>query len=214
MPTRHNKRFAVHQRRQQVSELYLQGASQTDIAEQLGIAQSTVCEDLKRICRKWQEAALRDFAELRSRELQKLDLVEREAWAGWQRSQKPSQSAVLTGEGGAQHSRKTLKNQVGDPRFLEQVNKCILQRRALLGLDMPPVIASAEDRPDGSITLEVRRERVFALLAALGQRDGAAAAGTRPDGGQPRDLCDGDQRGALEDVPPRALPGPDAPQRN
>src|SRR5258707_1188100 len=141
MGNRFNRRFAVEKRRRQVVELYLQGTAQGAIAEQLGISQSTVSDDLKAVRKLWRESSIRDFDELRSIELEKIDLIEREAWAAWKRSQKPAQSAVVTGEGAGQRSSKSMKNQVGDPRFLVLVIQCIAQRRALLGLDVLPAAA-------------------------------------------------------------------------
>lgn len=32
------------------------------------------------------------------------------------------------------HAERVVKNEIGDPRFLDQVHKCIASRRALLGL--------------------------------------------------------------------------------
>ena len=79
---------------------------------------------------------------LRERELQRIDRVEREAWAAWERSQQPVQSAVVTGEDIAKRTRKSVQQKYGDPRFLDIVHKCIAQRRAMLGLDM--IIVPAE----------------------------------------------------------------------
>lgn len=163
MPTRSNKKLAVIERRQHVAELALQGLSQTSIAEHLSVNQGTVSHDLKIIRQEWRDSAVRDFDEARSVELQKLDLIERESWAAWQRSQKPQQSAMFTGDTPGPQAKKSLANRYGDPRFLEQVNKCIAQRRSLLGLDIPAVESHKEGRIDDSGTLEVRRERVFAV---------------------------------------------------
>ena len=213
MSTRHNKRFVLAHRRQQVAELYLQGLAQSTIAEQLAVAQATVSADLEHIRKLWQESAIRDFAEVRSREMQKLDLIEREAWAAWQRSQKPAQSAVVTGSapGPGQQSRKTMKNQYGDPRFLQQVNQCISQRRGLLGLDVLPAPVTPQETFDANVSLEVRRQRVFALAAAVTAGGRIGTAGTGPDQGQPGDVRDGDQRRALENGTPPLPPGPDPP---
>ena len=35
-------------------------------------------------------------------------------------------------------AEKRVEQQPGDPRFLEQVQRCLAARRALLGLDAPP----------------------------------------------------------------------------
>jgi hypothetical protein len=141
MPTKPNKKVERARRRQQVAELYVQGWTQYAIASHLQICQTTVCFDLKALRKEWRESSIRDFDTLREVELKKLEHVEREAWAAWDRSQKPLQSAVLNGEGNATRARKTVKNQHGDPRFLEQVQKCVAQRRALLGLDAPTLVA-------------------------------------------------------------------------
>jgi Putative ATPase subunit of terminase (gpP-like) len=208
MATRHNRRFIAAHRRQQVTEMYLQGRSQAEIAETLGVVQSTVCADLERVRKDWQASAHTDYAEIRVREVEKLNLIEKEAWAAWQRSQKPAQSAVVTGEGIEQRARKTLKNQVGDPRFLDQVNKAIAQRRALQGLDLAPVMITPEDRAD-AVSLELRRERIIAMLALFGHRDRTEGTGAASGDGQPGDVGDGRERRALEAGPPCDVPRPD-----
>src|SRR5436190_12314643 len=102
----HNREIDVWHRRRQVAELSLQGWSQPAIAEHLEVSQPTICADLKAIRQEWRDSAVRDFDELRAIELQKLDFMEREAWAGWFRSQKPAQSAVVTGDGTGNLTRK------------------------------------------------------------------------------------------------------------
>ncbi len=211
MATRHNRRFVLAHRRQQVADLYLQGLPQATIAEQLKIAQATVSSDLEHVRKMWQASSDRDFAEIRAREMQKLDMLERAAWAGWERSQKPAQSATVTGEGNGQQTRKSMKHQTGDPRFLQQVHNCISQRRGLLGLDVLPAALTPEEQFDANVSLEVRRRRILALAAAVSEGGRIGAAGTGTDHGQPGDVRDGDQRRALENGPPPLPPGPDDP---
>jgi hypothetical protein len=157
------------------------------------------------------DAALRDFDESRAIELQKLDFMEREAWAGWFRSQKPAQSAVVTGDGTGNLTRKSMKHQMGDPRFLALVNQCITQRRALLGLDLLPAPASPETNFDGNLTLESRQQQVLALLAAFRDRVRIGDAAAPPDAQQPGNVRTGDEPGALENGSAPRVPGPDAP---
>jgi hypothetical protein len=206
---KHNREeLAVSQRRKQVAELYLKGSSQPAIAEQLGVSQPTVSGDLKAIQQEWRESAIRDFDELRAIELQKIDLIEREAWAAWQRSQKPAQSAIVTGEGHDQKARKSMKHQYGDPRFLILVAQCINQRRALLGLDVQPAAIPPETHFNANVPIEVRWERIRTLLAEVGQCERFGAHGAGSDPGQPGNIRDGDQRGPLENGP---APGPSEP---
>lgn len=200
MATRHNRRFAATQRRQKVTELYVQGWSQAEIAAHLEVAQSTICADIQLVRRQWEQSSLHNFDALRAREAQKLEFIERESWAAWERSKKPAQSAIVTdaGTGTGPQTRKSLKHQIGDPRFLDQINKCVAQRRALLGLDVAPAMQT-EEGFDAKLSLEVRRERVLALLAAVSERERIGAAGTGPECDQPGDVCRGNERRALED---------------
>lgn len=128
------RKTEIAQRRKNVAELYVQGWTQVTISEKVQIAQSPVCEDLKWVQREWRESRLRDFDSARELEIQKLDRLEREAWAAWERSQKPSQSAEFRDEATNTPSKKKVKNQNGGPRFLVVVDQCIASRRALLGL--------------------------------------------------------------------------------
>ena len=52
MATEHNRRFAAAQRRQKVTELYVQGWTQPEIAEHLGVGQPTICKDVQHVRRQ------------------------------------------------------------------------------------------------------------------------------------------------------------------
>ena len=199
-PDKH-RRLEIVRRRQQVAELYVQGWSQSAIAERVGISQATVCDDLKCIRADWRQSAVRDFDQARDKELAKLDRIEREAWAAWERSQKPQQSAVIQGDGAQQPTRKTLKNQNGDPRYLELAMKCIAARRAILGLDAPQKLehTGAEGKPI-AVTVESPNERAARIQAALleearrrgmvievGDDSGRDGAGSGPGTDRPTD---------------------------
>jgi hypothetical protein len=157
------KRLQIAERRSQVARLYLQGRVQSEIASELGLAQATVCKDLKRIRTAWRESAIRDFEAQKELELLRLGEIEREAWKAWQRSQQPAQSAVVDGVAGGQRSRRTVKHQYGDPRFLELALRCNEERRKLFGLDAPTKIAPTT--PDGRpLTIEQRKTHILAIL--------------------------------------------------
>ena len=199
MPVKRSHKLAIAQRRQKVADLYLRGWPQMEIAAHLGCAQTTVSGDLRRIRQEWRDSSVRDFDEARAVELKKIDRVEREAWAAWERSQQPAQSAHTTDEPNQRRTRRHVKNQYGDPRFLEQVNRCIQMRCALLGL----AIARMEEGADG-FSLEERRDRVVAIVATLRDRQGAAAAGAGFGAGEPGLLCADREPGTVD-----AGPAPD-----
>ncbi len=184
MPVKRSHKLAIAQRRQKVADLYLQGWPQMEIAAHLGCAQTTVSGDLRRVRQEWRESSVRDFDEARAIELKKIDRVEREAWAAWERSQQPAQSAHTTDEPNQRRTRRHVKNQYGDPRFLEQVNKCIGMRCTLLGLSL----SRMEDDADG-FTFAERRDRIVTVALALRDRQGAARAGEGSGDAEPGLLC-------------------------
>jgi len=130
------RKIQIEQRQRQVAELTLKGLAQSEIAARLGISQSTVSNDLKAIRAAWRQGALRDFDATFSEQLEMLTLIQREAWEAWERSKQPGHTAVIAGagEGEPSKTRQTIKRQTGDPRFLEQLQKCLAASRALLGL--------------------------------------------------------------------------------
>ena len=136
----------------------------------LAISQPTVCQDLQAIRKQWRESAIRDFDAARELELQKLDRVEREAWAAWERSQQPAQSAVVSGDGTG-HARKSLHTQHGDLRALETVLKCNAARRAMLGLDAPTRIAPVMPNGEEPFRLAVAHLSLTELRALKHLRD-------------------------------------------
>jgi hypothetical protein len=164
---------ALAERRARVGDMYLQNWTQTAIAERLGIAQSTVCADLKAIQQSWRESAIRDFDQARVVELQKLNRIEREASAGWQRSQKPAKAAQISGQGTSERSVEFIHNQVGDPRFLDQIQKCFADRQVLLQLDISAPVPP--DQPQQYLSLEERRARLLTIIETIRQRQAAAA---------------------------------------
>src|SRR5262245_13217862 len=123
-------------RRQQIAALYLQGQYQSAIAQQIGVSQQQVSYDLKALQKTWLASALRDFDALKAEQLAKIDAVERAAWEAWDRSRTPRKITVQeTIEGEQPTTKASLRKetQVGDPRFLERIQKCIDQRCDILG---------------------------------------------------------------------------------
>jgi hypothetical protein len=202
MPVRKSKNVAINKRREQVADLYLQGKTQMEISEVVGVGQPTVSSDLKRIQAQWRESSVRDFDLARELELRKIDRIEREAWAAWERSKKPAQSATTSDEPNQRRTRRHVKNQYGDPRFLEQVHKCVSARRALLGLDAP---VRTEIETNEFSSLE-RRDRIVTVLAAIRDRRGTQVLGAGPGHPEPRLLCADRQPGTLEGGASSQLP--------
>jgi hypothetical protein len=199
MAASRHKLLAVLKRREHVADLYLKGWTQVAIAAECGVAQSRISVDLAKIREAWLNSAIRDFNVLRERELQRIDRVEREAWAAWERSQQPVQSAVVTGEDITKRTKKSVHQKYGDPRFLDVVHRCIAQRRAMLGLDL--VIVPAPPAPPITPVEELEKQRAetHERLRELGIRLGLGANALDPAQPPPGMFAETGQKADEED---------------
>lgn len=129
--------IAAH--RSEIARRYLRGEYQADIARDLGISQPTVSLDLKAIRAAWLTSAIRDFDAARAEELARIDAVESEYWAAWERSKQDKEIAYQ--EAGADGKKKKVslrkEGQAGNPSFLAGILTCIERRCSILGLDAP-----------------------------------------------------------------------------
>jgi len=127
--------------RRRIADLYLQGWLQVDIAAEVGVSQSTVSLDLKALHKEWQKSALVDIDAAKSKELARIDRLEREYWDAWYRScldaETTTKKAVETAKETRKEAVQTAKGQSGDPRFLQGVQWCIERRCKILGIDAP-----------------------------------------------------------------------------
>jgi len=208
MPSRDQIQFRIAQRRQQAAAWYLKGDTQAAIAARLGVSRRTVRSDLKTVRESWLESSLRDFDMARAHELAKVQLIEREAWAAWDRSQQESVTTKVSQEEAENRSKqraeKVSRGQTGDPRFLQTVLMCVLKRCKLLGLDRPATSAS----PEGAAPMDHSTLRVELLHepAFLEYQRGRALE----DDLQSGDVRAPSEPGPLADGPAPGLPGSDA----
>ena len=129
---------------------------------------------------EWLASALVDISEAKSRELARLDDLERTYWAGWQRSQDPveviNKRAVETHAGRRITVNTQSSDQVGDPRFLAGVGWCIEQRCKLLGIASPERL----DLTTGGMPLTPKTVTMIAPVS-LPQLEGGEFTYDRPD---------------------------------
>jgi ECF sigma factor len=124
-------------RRADVARRYCHGMTQVEIARALGVNQATVSRDLAAIRAQWRQTMAEEFDSLRCEQLPKIDLAERAAWEGWERSQRDAErtrTRKRTGPDGEHvEVSRTVEGQAGDPGFLQTVLTCIDRRLKLIG---------------------------------------------------------------------------------
>lgn len=127
--------------RRRIGDLYLQGWLQCDIAEEVGVSQPTVSNDLKYLHKEWLASGTIDVGEAKSQELARLDMLEVEYWKGFIRS---CEDEVVTTTRdyfykGEPQTDVTVrrKPQAGDTKFLDGAKDCLKQRCKILGVEAP-----------------------------------------------------------------------------
>ena len=121
-----------------ITAYYLKGEYQSEIAKLLGVTQQQISLDIKTIQARWRKNTTFNLDEHKSKELAKLDELERIAWDAWEKSTGERTKARQVKSGDAVMSASMEKEQRdGNPAFLDTVLKCIDRRVKILGLDAP-----------------------------------------------------------------------------
>ncbi len=162
----------LSERRRQVADYALQGWTQAAIARHMNLPPATVCRDLEVMREYWREYSLFNFEKARLEQLQKIDLVETEAWAAWRRSQEPQSSASITRGKTGEQSRSSLKHQFGDHRFLREVSRCIGERSHLIGLKAPDPPPPTPPEEQALAHIKGGRARLFVNYLVLREQFG------------------------------------------
>lgn len=84
MPRKTKKKAELETRRRDVARLYNRRFTQEQIAEALGVNQSTVSRDIAVLLERWQGQQQDEIDTVIARELVELDLMEKELWTQWQ----------------------------------------------------------------------------------------------------------------------------------
>lgn len=164
---------------ERISDLYLQGKRQVDIAEAIGVSQGQVSYDLAEIQRRWRAQTVRNLDEDKARELARIDALERTYWAAWARScgERTKQRTSKNDVGISQASIER-ESMLGNPAYLAGVQWCISERCKLLGIYAPvrQALEGTVQVEDAALSDDERMARFVALFdRARARRDGQAA---------------------------------------
>lgn len=186
-----------------IQELHLKGLDSGEIAERLDMNRRWVIYDLQELQRRYAKATEDKLERHLNRQLAKIDLLEREAWAAWERSR--SDREVTTkkqrrkDDSMMNEASQRVEQRNGDARYIAVIQWCIAERNRILGLYAPE-----EARISGRI--EAVREIVYELpptqnvpqLKLLPEPEPVAPGAARPP--------------VVIDVTPTELWGDDDPQ--
>jgi hypothetical protein len=164
----------LSRKREQVAfDLAVKGLTETEIAEELDkqglgkVTQQAVSKMLIRV----ENRMLREMSErvkaMKVRQTASLQKIHREAMAAWEQSKKPQKSLTTKlgppGENGepgkVRESHSTLRDQDGDPRYLDQAMQALADIRKIWGVDAP---AQSKTDISGRFAMEIVEEIIDA----------------------------------------------------
>ena len=140
-----------------ITDMYLQGKTQAEIGETLGLSQPQISYDLAEIRSRWRTDTTINLDEAKQKELARIDTLERTYWEAWERTleekTKTRTEQSTSGKGDKDSGGKTAKATIeketllGNPAYLSGVQWCISERCKILGIYAPAKVAPTT--PDG-----------------------------------------------------------------
>lgn len=171
-----------------IAPLFKRGYSYRNIREEVmsrldldTYSLKTVKSDIDALLKEWRELRIANIDLSIQLELQRIDDLIKEAWDAWDKSKEDyerksdSQDAAIEMEGceedgdgkiipvRARQQRESVRS-CGDPRYLDIINKLLIERRKLLGLYAPEkqnvsIKSALKDMSDEELECEVNRLR-------------------------------------------------------
>lgn len=136
-----------------ISEMYLKGKTQQEIADAFDLTRTQIAYDLKTIRARWIASSVRNFDEERGIALAKIDVLERTYWDAWVKScEEKTRKSISQNPFGDKSTSVTTETLLGNPAYLQGVERCIEMRRKILGLDAP-----TKTELSGTVTTRVTR---------------------------------------------------------
>lgn len=143
MPGTKRTKSEVLRDRELIAKLRLRNRTLNGIVQDTGLSLATVKREIQAIEAEWRASANEAVSEIKARELRKLDQIETEAWAEWERSKldwfkRMQRDGSGSEESGPIHETKEeVGGRIGEPRFLQIIVQVQERRAKLLGADKP-----------------------------------------------------------------------------
>jgi len=125
-------------RRRKVARLLASRGGMTgrEVAEELGISESTASRDIAAVKKIWRDEMIEDVDLMVARDLAELGMVKNEAWAVYAASLEVGDEVVTVAETkDGTFTTETVSNPKANLHALKLVQSCIEKKRKILGLD-------------------------------------------------------------------------------
>ena len=151
MTARTNQTLVIREeRRARVARMLLttERPTASKIAEVIGVSRAMVIKDMREIREEWRKSRYASQDEAVAREVERLAMVEREAWSAVAQCRKPrtvKQTKTYKNAAGATVEEVTFEEHqhLSSAQHLRIILGCVERRSKLLGLDAPTEIVGA-----------------------------------------------------------------------
>lgn len=165
----HEPRMRIRTREVRAVELSVQGSTQRQIAEELGVSQAAVSKMLSRLEERFARDVVATLDRHRAKQTMRLEHQYSESMRAWTESKQDStvrrqrKAQDATGRAGPAVAELIVENQHGDPRYLEQARKALNDIRKVWGVDAPQVLkvtAAKSSSPYEDMNEDALREAI------------------------------------------------------
>ena len=139
----HEPRARIQTRALRALELSIQGSTQRQIADELGVSQPAVSKILSRIEEMYAHEVIANLDRHRAKQTLRLEHHYSQSMRAWEESKQDStirrqrKGQGAAGQTGPSVAELVVENQHGDPRYLEQARKALNDIRKVWGIDAP-----------------------------------------------------------------------------
>jgi hypothetical protein len=172
------KRRNKHEReadRVKISQLYLAGESQYAIGKKLNLSQSQVSSELAIVRENWVKQTSMDLDTVKAEQLVKIDKIEQEMWACWEKSKRTKKLSTKFGKMNRENNPAGIpqinsfnvveEEELGDMKYMDMIMRCVTERLKITG-----GYAAKEIKTDIKATISTGasdREEIISLLEGL-----------------------------------------------
>lgn len=126
-------------RRAQVTELLKLDFTQEEIAKQCGVDRTIISRDIAAIRAAWEHTAILNFDAAVKAQLEKISIIEEEAWDAWEKSKQPRTTYRASKQDSEEKGITTKKERIkvesiGDAVWLDRIAWCVEQRARIYGM--------------------------------------------------------------------------------
>jgi len=174
----HEPRMRIQTREMRALELSVQGSTQRQISEELGVSQPAVSKMLSRLEERFAREVVATLDRHRAKQTMRLEHHYSESMRAWTESKQDStvrrqrKGQDATGRAGPSVAELIVENQHGDPRYLEQARKALNDIRKVWGIDAPQLLnvtaakssSSYEQMTEDALREAIEKQRKLILV--------------------------------------------------